>query len=609
MGERSLKNELVEEAIESLVPESRFRRILLTGILLPIVMGCLLTAVMLWRTNLNVVVRETAARRQSELTLADKCKTALLDMETGERGYLLSGITDALSHYNDARNGLRPLLDQLVAQSSDNPEQLQIALRIRRDAQSWTSVCEARIAEHDAHVNLQPADYQADKAQFDHLRKDFDAYLSRGRSLLAEANGRAQSAFRSGIFTLVVGLGLLALLLGISIGSLLNALSRSYRDALRAYDRQRERAIEASNLYRLITENSGDLISLLDKDGRYTYVSPSYQTALGFKENELLGKNIADYVHPDDLPAMEIGWDQLMREGVARAVLRHQKSDGSYRWIEGTGTRVGDQAIGVGRDVSERIEAERRIRELNADLEQRVAERTGQLKTANENLETANKELEAFSYSVSHDLRAPLRSVASFSKILEDDLAGKLDEDSADNLSRIRQAAKKMSELIEALLNFSRIARAPVVRQEVDLSKMAVEIVSELRRVDPDRIVETDIEPGLTAFADPSLARLVVENLVENAWKFTANQDRACIRFGLTPGGRFFLEDNGVGFEQKYVDKIFLPFERLHTDREFHGTGIGLATTKRIIDRHLGSIEAESELGKGARFTFTFGEG
>ncbi|HEY3779489.1 MAG TPA: ATP-binding protein [Fimbriimonadaceae bacterium] len=236
------------------------------------------------------------------------------------------------------------------------------------------------------------------------------------------------------------------------------------------------------------------------------------------------------------------------------------------------------------------------IVEMNTELEARVSERTTELSNA-------NKELEAFSYSVSHDLRSPLRSIASFSMILQQDLGEKLDEDSKDNLSRIRQAASRMTELIDALLRFSRIARVHVARSEVDVSAMAESVFTDLQR-DSKSNVEHTVQPGMTAEADPHLLRVALENILENAWKFSSKVEQPKIEMGFQDGA-FFVKDNGAGFEEEYVHKIFLPFERLHKETEFSGTGIGLATTKRIIDRHGGKIWAESKVGHGATFHFT----
>lgn len=245
--------------------------------------------------------------------------------------------------------------------------------------------------------------------------------------------------------------------------------------------------------------------------------------------------------------------------------------------------------------------AEVRLEHLNERLEQRVAERTRML-------EAANKELEAFSYSVSHDLRAPLRSIDGFSQLLVKKLGEGLDATSLDYLRRVRRASQRMDELIHDLLKLSKVSRVELNKERVDLSAIAREIADGLRATAPMRAVEFEIEAGIEVQADGRLMRAVLENLLGNAWKFTARRDAARIEFGRREDeGRpvYFVRDNGAGFDMEYAGKLFGAFQRLHKPEEFEGTGIGLATVQRIVNRHGGSIWATAEVGKGATFCFT----
>ena len=244
---------------------------------------------------------------------------------------------------------------------------------------------------------------------------------------------------------------------------------------------------------------------------------------------------------------------------------------------------------------------DRALQSAHDGLEQRVEQRTAELKAA-------NNDLEAFSYSVSHDLRAPLRSIDGFSNILLEDYSAALDATGQDYLRRVRLATQRMSVLIDDLLKLSRVTRATIVQQELNLSALARSIAEEVQRADPDRQVEFVISDGLVAKGDPGLIRVVMENLIGNAWKYTSAHARARIEFGAHPkNGRraFFVRDDGAGFDARYAERLFGAFQRLHAERDFPGTGIGLATVQRIVRRHGGEVWAEGAVEKGATFYFS----
>ena len=223
-------------------------------------------------------------------------------------------------------------------------------------------------------------------------------------------------------------------------------------------------------------------------------------------------------------------------------------------------------------------------------------------------LESKNQELESFAYSVSHDLRAPLRTIDGFSRILYEDTGHKLDKEEMDYLRRMRHAAQRMGNLIDDLLELSRISRSKFRPKKIDLSKLAQSKIEKLRQLEPDREVEFDIETGVKACADSMLVDVALENLLSNAWKFSSKKPHSKIRFATTMVNgetAYFVKDNGVGFDTRYVDKLFSPFQRLHHNEEFPGTGIGLATVKRVIEKHGGRVWANAKIDKGATFYFT----
>jgi light-regulated signal transduction histidine kinase (bacteriophytochrome) len=277
-----------------------------------------------------------------------------------------------------------------------------------------------------------------------------------------------------------------------------------------------------------------------------------------------------------------------------------RRADGEYRWILDQGVpRYGPEGrfagyIGSCVDITEQ-------KELQSELDARVRQRTEQLGTVVE-------ELEAFCYSVSHDLRAPLRAIDGFSQALVEEYDAKLDDNGRSYLNFVSESAQRMSQLIDDLLKLSRLGRGDVRRGPLDLSELAREVVDQLEISEPERQVSWQIEDAIPAVGDASLLRTVLENLLGNAFKFTGRSAEPVIKFGCAMQGTqnvYFVEDNGVGFDMKHAGALFGAFRRLHTEAEFPGNGVGLASVQRIIHRHGGRIWAEAEVGRGARFCWT----
>lgn len=362
---------------------------------------------------------------------------------------------------------------------------------------------------------------------------------------------------------------------------------------------------ESERRFRGTFENAAVGIAHVSPDGRWLRVNDRLCEIVGYSRGELLSRNFADITHPDDL---QLDWDYARRalDGEIDTYAidkRYIRKDGTVVWISLTVSLARkpdggpDYFISVMRDISVRKEAEAKIRQLNEELESRVEQRTAELAAA-------NRELEAFSYSVSHDLRAPLRAMDGFSKILLEDYSPLLDETGRDYLQRVRSAAQRMGQLIDVMLELSRLNRCEMICRTVDLSALAWSIAAELKASEPERAVEWHIQPGMAAVGDPRLLRVLLENLLGNAWKYTGRTEPARIGFGFE-NGEWHVRDNGVGFDMGHAARLFTPFQRLHSADEFEGLGIGLATVRRIVARHGGTIRAEAAPGVGAVFYFT----
>jgi len=361
-------------------------------------------------------------------------------------------------------------------------------------------------------------------------------------------------------------------------------------------------SLEQSRRLQNIVNSVSDGFFVLDRNWRVTWLNPVAASAfarIGVAAGSMLGRSLWTQIPEQMASLLRPHFQRSMNE-------RNQVTfETYYAPIDATfEIHVWPWEDGVSvffQDVSTRKLAERKREQMQAELERQV-----QLRTAD--LQAMLAELEAFSYSVSHDLRAPLRSLDGFSQALLEDYADKLESDGKMYLDRIRANAQKMAQLIDALLQLSRVTRAELNPMAVNLSAMVAQIAGELRVSGNGRDCQFRIEPGITAEADPKLIEVALQNLLDNAWKFTARRQNACIEFGLTQyknGSACYVRDNGAGFDMKYNDKLFIAFQRLHDVRDYEGTGIGLATVSRIFKRHGGRIWAEGAPNQGACFYFT----
>jgi PAS domain S-box-containing protein len=357
---------------------------------------------------------------------------------------------------------------------------------------------------------------------------------------------------------------------------------------------------------------TGDVVWDWDLTGNVIWWNENFRLLFGYTADEIEPgiESWTRRVHPDDyerviahIYAVIAGNEEIWFDEY-----RFRRKDGSYADLFDRGHVLRDESnrgvrmVGAMQDITERKQAQARLVAFNAELEQRVADRTREL-------QSLNHELESFCYSVSHDLRAPLRAIAGFAEILVRNYTDTLDDKARDYLGRVLTATQRMGELIDDLLQLSRVSREEMRRETVDLSAIARDVLADLGHAEPERRVDALVEDGLSTTGDTRLLRIVLENLLGNAWKFTSKTPAARIAFTAshkdgTPG--FAVSDNGAGFDMRYAGKLFSPFQRLHRTTEFPGTGIGLATVQRIVIRHGGHISVRAEPGKGATFHFSF---
>jgi PAS domain S-box-containing protein len=379
--------------------------------------------------------------------------------------------------------------------------------------------------------------------------------------------------------------------------------ARAADAALRESER-RHRALVA-NLQGMVYRCGGDAERTMQ------FASEGCRALLGLEPEELTSGRVryAECIHPHDREQVRAQLEEAEARHAAFTIeYRLHHADGRWVHVVEKGSGVWDAAgtlvarEGFVSDITARVQAEEALRELNVSLERRVAART-------EDLTAANRELEAFSYSVSHDLRAPLGAIRGFADALHESVSARLEVQERHFLDRIRAGGERMDTLIDDMLSLSRIARADLVATDIDLTGLAREVVDQLREQHPGRPARIHIHEAMRVHADPGLLRIALTNLVANAWKFSSGRPEAVVEIGEVAqeglAQRFFVRDEGAGFDPAHSAKLFGTFQRLHSQSEFPGTGVGLATVRRVIERHGGNVWAQGAVGAGATFYFT----
>ncbi|MCC7364700.1 MAG: CHASE3 domain-containing protein [Dehalococcoidia bacterium] len=551
-------------------------------------------------TRSVVAASEDLDRSHARVTALAELLSVLQDIETGQRGFLLTGDAAYLEPYDAALERLEQAWDAVAAQVHD-ASRLAV-LRAEIDARTQIA---ADAVERERTGDERGAESLllsgAGKARMDAIRGQVAALRTDAEDDLQAAHNRVDRTAIGATLAMVALVAVALTVLGFGFGRLrAEALARRRADFLRTEAEAGLRTSEAR--YRGLFRAMADAAIVTDDSAVATDYNPAFIRLLGYGPFEFVGHSARELYISDD--AWREAAELAGKTAGGRFLTNLRRKDGELvpvaAGLSTITSRDGERLgfLGVIRDMSEEEAQRARIEALNRDLDQRNTE-----------LEVANAELESFSYSVSHDLRAPLRAVAGFTQVLQEDYADRLDAEGLGALHRVRAAAGRMGQLIDDLLALSRVTRAELRRERTDLSAIATSIANDLQRAHPERPVGWDISPGVIVEGDPPLLRIALENLLGNAYKFTGNVDQPRIAFGVTTGengaNEYYVRDNGAGFDMEYAGKLFSPFQRLHRTEEFEGTGIGLATVHRIIRRHGGTIRAEGAVGAGAAVFFT----
>lgn len=516
--------------------------------------------------------------------------TDMLNMQTATRGFLLTGKESFLAPFVTGTSRIDKNLQRLHGLTRDNPVQQEHLARLEVSMTRSLDLMRDRIAQKrggNFAADTEIIALEAGKTSIAEVRAIILRMENIERQLLAARTADAQSGQRQAV--LVFGLGTL-LAAGLVVGAGL-VVRRDFHQRVKA-EAERDRFFSLSL----------DLLCISSGDGYFKRVSPAVTDILGWTVGEFLARPYLERIHPDDRAASlrEVERQLIGGHKVLQFENRFQHKDGSWRVLSWRSVPQPDGLMyAIARDVTERRQRDEQVRRLHADLQLRAAQ-----------LEVANKELESFSYSVSHDLRAPLRHIDGFTGLLRKHAAAVLDDQGRRYLDTISGAARQMGRLIDDLLSFSRMGRANVQPVEVDQDALVAAIIHEGGLTKAPRPVEWLVAPLPRVRADPTMLRQVWFNLLDNAVKYSGKTPAPRIEVGHhrdagTCEQVFFVRDNGAGFDMRYVDKLFGVFQRLHGPAEFEGTGIGLANVRRIITRHGGRTWAEGRVGAGATFSFS----
>ncbi len=512
---------------------------------------------------------------------------------SARRAYLLGGDGLEIEKFATARDQAREALARartLIARDRGRLDRIdEVEPLLERRLADEQSSMEGRRDGADSNVATPT---RAEVDEMSAIRSALDAATDERREVLRDRGRHAERTATTARTVDLAGTGL-------SVAILVLAFTRLRVDAARQRAARRE-ADRTTRFLDSILEHLPAMVFVKEAgELRFERLNRAAEELLGVSRKDLIGKSDWDFFPEEQAKFFQAKDRQTLERGVVVDIEEEPiETKGGRRWLHTRKVPLVDERgtprylLGISEDITERKRS------------------AAALKEEKEKAENLNRELEAFSYSVAHDLRAPLRSIDGFSRALLEDSGDRLDEVGRGHLQRVLGASERMAELIDDLLMLSRLSRTDLELSDVDISALAKESVAALLQDAGERDVAVKIAPDLTTRGDPRLLRVVMDNLLGNALKFTRGRERATIEVGAE-GDRgervYFVKDDGVGFDERYADKLFGPFQRLHSVRDFPGTGIGLATVQRVVSRHGGRVWARSQVGQGATFSFTLG--
>jgi PAS domain S-box-containing protein len=597
------------EVTRGAIDPRQFKRILFRSLAIPFAISIVIGIAAVLQVNQLLNAAHWVDHSDAVIAQVREVERYTNAIESGTRGFLLTGDPSFVKPSVSAVENIPSSFAQLGAMVSDNPVQVNrvrdlkilytgwldymtALVRLKKEGADFVGIMRtgrgedltARLRQLTQDMVVDEGALRTKREQRVH-RFSVSSVSTAGTLfllfLIASAiSGRRQIGELSGVY-----------------GATLDNLERSHADLERKVE-ERTRELREKNrqlmLFRLLAEGVRDYgIIFLDPRGYITTWTASAERLYGYTAKEIVGKHFSTFYSQEELKTggLEQDLDQAVQLGRFEGSGWRVRKNGEHFWANAVLTPIYEDGnlVGFGK-ISRDITEQKRLKDAQ---------------------EVANRELEAFSYSVSHDLRAPLRGIDGFSKAILEDYGSSLDATARSYLDRVRAATQRMGRLIDDMLALSRVTRTETRPEPLNLSQLVEGIVADLRASDPERKIEVVIEPDVEAIGDPGLLRIGLENLISNAWKFTARQTDARIEFGRlsnSNGGIYFVRDNGAGFDMTYADKLFGAFQRLHRADEFPGTGVGLATVRRIITKHGGRVWADSKPGAGATFYFTLSE-